>query len=96
MAASSGIDVKTLQEIAEHSDIKLTMERYARKKQMAQGKNSIPPYRLCAMICAESPIFIKTTTYTWLQNEKSRSAPSETEGALQPCVPEKNPDILTD
>ena len=29
MAASSGIDVKTLQAIAGHSDIRMTMDRYA-------------------------------------------------------------------
>lgn len=29
---SSGIDVKTLQSIAGHSDIKMTMDRYAHKK----------------------------------------------------------------
>ena len=33
MAASSGIDVKTLQEIAGHSDIKMTMERYAHARE---------------------------------------------------------------
>ena len=32
LAASSGIDVKTLQSIAGHSDIKMTMERYAHKR----------------------------------------------------------------
>ena len=35
------------------------------------------------MICAKSPIFIKTTKSTRLLNEKSRGAPSETEGALR-------------
>ena len=33
MAASSGIDVKTLQSIAGHSDIKMTMERYAHARE---------------------------------------------------------------
>jgi len=33
MAASSGIDVKTLQSIAGHADIKMTMERYAHKRE---------------------------------------------------------------
>ena len=32
LAASSGIDVKTLQSIAGHSDIKMTMDRYAHKR----------------------------------------------------------------
>jgi integrase len=32
MAASSGIDVKTLQAIAGHADIKMTMDRYAHKR----------------------------------------------------------------
>ena len=33
MAASSGIDVKTLQAIAGHADIKMTMDRYAHKRE---------------------------------------------------------------
>ena len=33
LAASSGIDVKTLQSIAGHSDIKMTMDRYAHKRE---------------------------------------------------------------
>ena len=32
LAASSGIDVKTLQSIAGHSDIKMTMDRYAHNR----------------------------------------------------------------
>lgn len=32
MAASSGIDVKTLQSIAGHADIKMTMDRCAHKR----------------------------------------------------------------
>ena len=41
LAASSGVDVKTLQEIADHADIKMTMERYAharREKVIQAGK----------------------------------------------------------
>ena len=41
LAASSGVDVKTLQSIAGHSDIKMTLERYAHareKKVMEAGK----------------------------------------------------------
>lgn len=41
LAASSGVDVKTLQEIAGHADIKITMERYAharREKVIQAGK----------------------------------------------------------
>lgn len=41
LAASSGVDVKTLQEIAGHADIKMTMERYAharREKVIQAGK----------------------------------------------------------
>ena len=33
LAASSGIDIKTLQEIAGHSDIRMTMEKYADKRE---------------------------------------------------------------
>ena len=33
LAASSGIDVKTLQSIAGHADIKMTMDRYAHKRE---------------------------------------------------------------
>lgn len=33
MVASSGIDVKALREIAGHSDIKMTMERYAHARE---------------------------------------------------------------
>ena len=35
------------------------------------------------MICAKSPIFIKTTGIDRLQSEKSRSASSWQEGALR-------------
>ena len=41
LAACSGVDVKTLQEIAGHADIKMTMERYAharREKVIQAGK----------------------------------------------------------
>ena len=33
LAASSGMDVKTLQSIAGHSDIKMTLDRYAHKRE---------------------------------------------------------------
>ena len=33
LAASSGVDIKTLQEIAGHSDIRMTMEKYADKRE---------------------------------------------------------------
>lgn len=33
LAASSGIDIKTLQAIAGHADIKMTMDRYAHKRE---------------------------------------------------------------
>ena len=33
LAASSGMDVKTLQSIAGHSDIKMTLERYAHERE---------------------------------------------------------------
>ena len=33
LAASSGVDVKTLQSIAGHSDIKMTLERYAHARE---------------------------------------------------------------
>lgn len=33
VAASSGMDVKTLQSIAGHSDIKMTLERYAHERE---------------------------------------------------------------
>ena len=43
LAASSGVDVKTLQEIAGHADIKMTMERYvhARRKKVIQAGHII-------------------------------------------------------
>ena len=33
LAASSGMDVKTLQSIAGHSDIKMTLDRYAHERE---------------------------------------------------------------
>ena len=45
------------------------------------------------MICAKSPIFIKTTKSTRLLNEKSRGASSETEGALRLCGFKKSSSI---
>ena len=41
------------------------------------------PDRFCAMICAKSPIFIKTTRIDRLQSEKSRSASFDMEDALR-------------
>lgn len=42
-----------------------------------------PPDRFCAMICAKSPIFIKTTGIDRIRSEKSRSTSSDTEAALR-------------
>ena len=54
-----------------------------RKNTGSTRKKRHPLNRFCAMICAKSPIFIKTTRIDRLQSEKSRGASSDMEDALR-------------
>ena len=54
-----------------------------RKNTGSTRKKRHPLNRFCAMICAKSPILIKTTRIDRLQSEKSRGASSDMKGALR-------------
>ena len=54
LAASACVDVKTLQSIAGHSDIKMTLEKYAharKKKVIEAGKQISSVLRTCDTVC---------------------------------------------
>ena len=55
----------------------------ARKNTGSTREKRHPLNRFCAMICAKSPILIKTTGIDRLQSEKSRGASSDMEDALR-------------